>query len=151
MNTAAHTDPFAFLYETSGPAPFPGYAPEGQFSRGIPVVVARYTGNTGIGYSSVMTETRYPAETYKATIYDVRRPLLEFSTGSGKEMGALLHEVCAAFAQGRVQLTPNDRFCHSVGIGQGQQRVTLCFSEPQLAHKVAGEMCSEMLGVKRLH
>ena len=149
MQTQVFADPFAFLYNTPGDY-FPGYRAEAAFQHGEPVVVARIEAAGPEGYSSVMTETRMPANFFKAVISDKTGPLVRFSTGSGPEMAELLHTLCTAFANGTVRLTPSPRLRHTLGMGQGWSRVMLCFADPVLASTIGAQLQSEMMTVAKV-
>lgn len=149
MQTQVFADPFAFLYNTPGDY-FPGYRAEATFHHGEPVVVARVEATCEEGYSAVITETRLPATFFKAVISDQSGPLVRFSTGSGSEMAELLHTLCTAFAEGSVRLKPSPRLRHTIGVGLGFSRVTLCFADPVLASTIGGLLQSELLGVAKV-
>jgi len=91
-------------------APFPGYRPEAKFEHGGKVVVARLPRQADGAPSAVISETRMPACFFTAHLQvpgTVR--ILELSTGSGTEIGALLHKICSGLASGTLCLVaPED-------------------------------------------
>lgn len=141
-------DPLNFLYE-SQKTRFQGYQPERKFEHGQPVVVARIAETSLIGYSSIIAETRLPAVFMQALIHDNGRAYVKLSTNDSAENVSLLHKICKAFSDGRIQLEPTKRTPYSVGFGIGIHKVMLCFSDVAMASNVAAKMHKGDLEIKR--
>ena len=93
----------AYLCHKEAPL-FEGYRPEASFEHAPEVVIARLTAVGDNAYSAVLLEEG-PPRFFRAELrHREMAKMLELSTGSGEEVGRLLHELCSGLANGTLLL-----------------------------------------------
>lgn len=97
------------LYQDREPL-FEGYKPEKSFEHAGEVVVARVPAMDSESISSVLFETKMPARFFRAELQlpDTQDEVLVLSTGSGDDIGRLLHELCQGLSNGTLLLEAPD-------------------------------------------
>ena len=81
------------------------YTPPALFEHGKAAKVARFEATIAQGLTSDMSECRWPAGFYEAVSRDPQgNKILEFSTGSGLEIGRFLAKLLEAIAEGKVRV-----------------------------------------------